>query len=123
MSIIVLTSGVSRISFRGGGGVQINFRKVAVFAWRLIGGFGDMLPQKIKKKMVQFGVFWCIFCCNFVQKKVVKMSIFYIKMIDIVLLRTIFRGVGAYSPKCLFIVQFGGFWSTFSRNFLLRKYI
>ena len=44
-------------------------------------------------------------------------------MIDVVLLRTIFRGNGAYSPECLFIVQFCLFWSTISENFLLRKYI
>ena len=36
---------------------------------------------------------------------------------------TIFRGIGAYSPDFLSIVQFGVFWSTISVNFLLRKYI
>ena len=36
---------------------------------------------------------------------------------------TIFRGIGAYSPDFLSIVQFGVFWSTFSVNFVLRKYI
>ena len=66
--------------------------------------------------------FSSIFCYSFV-KKIVKMFIFYIKIIDIVLLRTIFRGIGAYSLECLFIVQFGAFWSTFSKNFLSKKYI
>ena len=33
---------------------------------------------------------------QFCQKKLVKMFIFYIKIIDIVLLRTTFRGIGAY---------------------------
>ena len=50
------------------------------------------------------------------------MFIFYIKIIDLVLLGAKFRGIGAYSRKCLFIVQFGAFWSTFSEIFLLRKY-
>ena len=36
---------------------------------------------------------------------------------------TILRGIGAYSPDFLSIVQLGVFWSTFSVNFLLRKYI
>ena len=53
--------------------------------------------------MVQFGAFWSIFCCNFV-KKFAKMLILYTKVIDIVLLGTIFRGIAAYSPECLFIV-------------------
>ena len=33
------------------------------------------------------------------------------------------RGIGAYSPDFLSIVQFGVFWSTFSVNFLFRIYI
>ena len=36
---------------------------------------------------------------------------------------TIHRDIGAYSPDFLSIMQFGVFWSTFSVNFLLRKYI
>ena len=39
---------------------------------------------------------------------------------------TIFRGIGAYALDFLSIVQFhefGVFWSIFSVNFLLRKYI
>ena len=46
----------------------------------------------------------------------------YVKIIDNVLLRTIFRGIGAYSPDCLSLVRLGVFWSTVSVNFLLRKY-
>ena len=63
-----MDSGVSRISFRGGGGgVQNIFVKVRVFAWRVakprvcLGGSGACSPEKIFK-MVQFGVFWRIFC-------------------------------------------------------------
>ena len=51
-----------------------------------------------------------------------KIVIFYIKIIDKVLLRTIFRGIGAYSPDFLSLVRFGVFWSTVSVNFLLKKY-
>ena len=51
-----------------------------------------------------------------------KIVIFYIKITDNVLLRTIFRGIGAYSPDFLSLVRFGVFWSTVSVNFLLRKY-
>ena len=50
------------------------------------------------------------------------MVTFYIKIIASVLLRTIFRGIGAYSPDCLSLVRFGVFWSTVSVNFLLRTY-
>ena len=66
--------------------------------------------------------FSSIFCYNFV-KKIVKMLIFYIKIIDIVLLRTIFRGIGAYSLECLFIVQFGVFWSTYCAIWCILEYI
>ena len=41
-------------------------------------------------KMVQFDAFWSVFCYNFV--KIVKIFIF-IKIKDIVLLRTIFKGI------------------------------
>ena len=41
---------------------------------------------------------------------------------DNVLLRTIFRGIAAYSPDFLSIVRFGVFWSTVSVNFLIGKY-
>ena len=50
------------------------------------------------------------------------MFIFYIKIIDIVLLRTIFR-VLEHTPECLFIVQFGASWNIFSENVLLRGHI
>ena len=35
----------------------------------------------------------------------------------------IFRGIGAYYPDFLSIVQLSVFWRTFSVNVLLRKYI
>ena len=72
-------------------------------ATRLLGGFGGMLPPRKFLKMVQFGAFWSIFSCNFV-KKICKNVILYTKVIDIVLLGTIFRGIAAYSPECVFIV-------------------
>ena len=57
------------------------------------------------------------------SKKIAKIFIFYIKIIDKVLLCTIFRGSGAYSLDFLSIVQRSEFWRKFSVNFLLRKYI
>ena len=116
-------SGVYRISFRGGGGVKIFSGKVGVFAWReahaarskasrLLGGLGGMLPQENFKKL-----------CNLVRfreyfaKILLKIVLFYMKIIDNVLLRTIFRGIGAYSPDFLSLVRFGVFWSTVSVNF------
>ena len=60
-------------------------------------GVRGMLPQNFFLKMVHFGVYLLQFC----QKKIVKMLIFYTKVIDIVLLRTIYRGIRAYSPECL----------------------
>ena len=33
----------------------------------LRGGIGGILPRENFLKMVQFGAFWSIFCCNFVQ--------------------------------------------------------
>ena len=44
------------------------------------------------------------------------------KIIDNVLLHTIFRGIAAYSPDFLSLVRFYVFWSTVSVNILLRKY-
>ena len=38
------------------------------------------------------------------MKKICKNVILYTKVIDIVLLGTIFRGIAAYSPECVFIV-------------------
>ena len=59
---------------------------------------------------------------KFCPKKFVKISLFHLKIIDNVLLRTIFSGIGASSPDFLPIVQYSVFWRTFSVNFLLRKY-
>ena len=56
---------------------------------------------------MRFGVYFAAI----LSEKNVKMFIFYTKVIDIVLLRTIYRGIGAYSPECLFIVQFGASWN------------
>ena len=73
--------------------------------------------------MVQFGAFWENIFAKILSKKIVKIFIFHIEIIDNVLLRTLFRGIGAYSPDFLSIVQFSVFWHTFSMNFHLRNYI
>ena len=59
-----------------------------------------MLPRENFFKMVQFDAFRSVFCYNFV--KIVKIFIF-IKIKDIVLLRTIFKGT---------------YWSILSRMFV-----
>ena len=72
-------------------------------ATRLLGGFGGMLPRENFKKwcnLVRFGVHFAAI----LSKKFAKMFILYTKVIDIVLLGTIFRGIAAYSPECVFIV-------------------
>ena len=61
---ILKVSGVSKISFRGGG-VQNIFGKVGVFAWRshaFARGVRGLAPPRKLKKMVQSGAFWRIFC-------------------------------------------------------------
>ena len=42
--------------FRGGGGVKNIFGKVGVFARRMLGGFGGMLPQKYFRNCA----IWCV---------------------------------------------------------------
>ena len=75
-----------------------------------------MLPREKIFEMVQFDAFWSVFCYNFV--KIVKIFIF-IKIKDIVLLRTIFKGTLKHTPQnvCLLcnLVRFGlHFLRTFS---------
>ena len=80
-----------------------------------------MLPREFLKN----GAIWCVLeniLLKFCQINNLNIVIFYIKIIDNVLLRTIFSGIGAYSPDFLSLVRFGVFWSTVSVNFLLRKY-
>ena len=85
----ITISGVCRISFRGGG------------------------SKIILGKGISTGAFWSIFA-PILYEKFCKTVNFYIKIIQIALMRTIFRGIGAYrSQECLFIVQFDAFWSTF----------
>ena len=75
-------------------------------ATRLLGGFGACFPEMSLKN----GAILCVLeyiLLQFCQEKIVKMFIIYTKVIDIVLLRTIYRGIGAYFSECLFIVQFG----------------
>ena len=81
---------------------------------------GACFPDKIFKNGA-FSAFWSIFFLQFCPKIRVKMLICYIKIIDIVLLHIIFRGIGGRHRECLFIVQFGASWSTFSENILLKK--
>ena len=72
-------------------------------AMRLLGGFGGMLLRENFKKwcnLVRFGVYFAAI----LSKKFAKMFILYTKVIDIVLLGTIFKGIAAYSPECVFIV-------------------
>ena len=90
-------------------------------ATSLVGGIGGILREKFFKN----GAFWSVLgyiLLQFCPKEIVKMFIFYIKIIDIVLLRTIFR-VLEHTPECLFIVQFGASWNIFSENVLLRGHI
>ena len=105
---ILLFSGVSRISFRGGG-FKIFLEKWGYLhgakrhaargeATRLLGGFGGMLPQENFKKwfnLVRFREYFA----KILSKNNLKNSHFYIKITDNVLLRTIFRGIAAYTLK------------------------
>ena len=66
-------------------------------ATRLLGGSGACSPEKIFKN----DAIWCVLeniLLKFCKKKIVKIFIFYIKIIDNVSAHTIFRGIGAYSP-------------------------
>ena len=67
MFIVSIHSGVSRISFRGGGVVQNIFGKMGIFAAArgeargLLGGFGGMFPREIFLKwcnLVRFGEYF-----------------------------------------------------------------
>ena len=111
---ILVASQQERIRFHFGGKVQSNFRNWGCMhgAERLLGRFGVCSPEFFLKN----GAIWKVLeniLLQICQKKIVKMFIFYTKVIDIVLLRTIYRGIGAYSPECLFIVQFGASWNIF----------
>ena len=118
----------------GGGGVQIVLEKWRYLngasrhaargkATRLLRGSGACSPEKIFKNCA----IWCVLKSilqNFLSKNNLKYSLFLykFKIIDNVLLRTIYRGIAAYSPDFLSPVRFGVSWSTVSVNFLLRKY-
>ena len=65
--------------------------------WR---AWGACSPEKILKN----DTIWCVLeniFAKILSKKIVKIFIFHIKLIDNVLLRTLFRGIGAYSPDFL----------------------
>ena len=68
-----ITPPVAYLGFHFGGGVQIFFGKVGVFAWReascsawrshaFVRGVRGHAPPRNFLKMVQFGAFWRIFC-------------------------------------------------------------
>ena len=94
-------SGVSRISFRGGGGSKFFWKSGVIcmakprVCW---GGSGACSPEKIYKN----GAIWCVLesiLLKILSKNNLKNSHFYIKITDNVLLRTIFRGIAAYTPQ------------------------
>ena len=63
-----------------------------------MGGSGACSPEKILKN----GAIWCVLesiLLKFCQKIFFLNSIFLIKITDNVLLRTIFRGIAAYTPQ------------------------
>ena len=104
---------------RGGGGSKYFCKSGGYLhgeVTRLLGGFGGMLPSEKFYK-------WCVlenillkFC-----KKVCKNTHFLYKNNRYcITVHTIFRGIEAYYPDFLSIVQFGVFWSTFSVIFLLK---
>ena len=92
------------------GGVQNFSGKVGMFAWRetpcsawrshaFARGFGGMLPRENFKKWCNLVRFREYFAKKFCQKIILKIVIFYIKITDNVLLRTIFKGIAAYTPQ------------------------
>ena len=82
------------------GGVQNFSGKVGVFAWRKApchafarGVWGHAPPENFFKN----SAIWCVLesiLLKFCQKIILKLVIFYIKITDNVLLRTIFGGIG-----------------------------
>ena len=122
-----------RLSFRGEGGGQVDSRKWGYLhgakrhagrgkATRFArGDRGHTPPRKFFKN----GAIWCVLeyiLLQFCPIKIVKIFIFFIKIIDIVLLRTIFRGIEAYSRMFVY----SAIWCVLEyifRNVLLRIYI
>ena len=83
-------------------------------ATRFLGGFGACSPEKIFKNSVIWDVLENILL-KFCKKKIVNIFIFCKKNNrECITTHTIVRGIGAYSPDFLSIVQCGVFWSTFS---------
>ena len=67
-------------------------------ATRLLGGSGACSPEKIFKN----GAIWCVLeniLLKFCKEIIVKIFIFYIKIIDNVLLRTLYLGVLEHTPQ------------------------
>ena len=80
-------------------------------ATRLLGGIGGMLPRKLKKIIMQLGAFGVYFAAILTRKNCKNVHF----LIDIVLLRTIFRGIGAYSRMFVYCA-IGASWNVFSKN-------
>ena len=77
--------------FGGGGGQAIFGRVGQLHAACLLGGRGHAPPRN---KNLKNGAFWSIVC-----SKNLKNINFLNKIMDIVLLCTIFRGIGTYSSE------------------------
>ena len=88
-------------SFFGATSGVLAWREAPCSAWRshaFARGFRACSPEKIFKN----GAIWCVLesiLLKFCQKNNLKKVIFYIKITDNVLLRTIFRGIAAYTPQ------------------------
>ena len=97
------------LGFHFGGGGSKYFGKVEIFAWRetpcsawrshtFVRGVQGHAPTRKFLKMVQLGAFWRIFLLKFIKKKCKNIH-FYIKIIDNVLLRTLYLGVLEHTPQ------------------------
>ena len=85
---------VAYLGFHFGGWVQNIFGKVGVVATRLLGRFGGMLPRENFKKWCNLENILLKFC-----KKNCKKIHFYRKIIDNILLRTLYLGVLEHTPQ------------------------
>ena len=89
-----VSSGVSSISFQGGGGFKLFLEIVGAFATRLLGVFrgqGNAPPKFFLKwcNLLRFGEDFA----KILSKKIVKIFLFYIKIIENVLLNTLYLGL------------------------------
>ena len=83
--------------FGGGGRFKIFLQKWVYLHGAKLGGLGACSPEKKFKN----GAIWCVLensLLKFCKKRIVKIFIFYIKIIDNVLLRTKYLGVLEHTP-------------------------